>query len=172
MDQPAIAGIAQDFVDRAQARPALDIPPFLTDPAVTPKRGDHDLEPIMAAIAEVRPIRPAAVLIPIVEREEPMVLLTERTADLKDHAGQIAFPGGKIDATDLTPKDAALREACEEIGLPPSYAAPIGYLDIYMTTRGYRILPTLARVRPDFTLKPNPSEVADVFEVPLAFLMQ
>jgi 8-oxo-dGTP pyrophosphatase MutT (NUDIX family) len=127
---------------------------------------------LQRAIAAVRPIRPAAVLVPIVQRTEPMVLLTQRTAHLPDHAGQISFPGGKIDATDESPMAAALREAEEEIGLERRFIHPIGYLDLYMTTLGYRIVPTLARVEPNFELSLNPSEVDDAFEVPLAFLME
>jgi 8-oxo-dGTP pyrophosphatase MutT (NUDIX family) len=125
----------------------------------------------MAAIAKVRPIRPAAVLVPIVERAEPSVLLTQRTAHLKDHAGQISFPGGKIEASDTSPAAAAMREADEEIGLAPRFITPIGYLDLYMTTFGYRIVPVLARVEPGFSLTLNRDEVDDAFEVPLAFLM-
>ena len=101
---------------------------------------------MVKAIAAVRPIKPAAVLIAVVERDEPMVLLTQRTAHLPQHAGQIAFPGGKIDAGDATPLAAALREADEEIGLAASAIDPIGYLDVYMTTLGFRIVPVVARV--------------------------
>ena len=100
-----------------------------------------------------------------------MVLLTQRSADLNEHAGQVAFPGGKIDATDASPLDAALREAEEEVGLDADFVEPIGYLDLYGTGFGFRILPTVARVRPGFELTINQSEVDDAFEVPLAFLM-
>ena len=162
---------ADAFFARASERLSLDVPPGLTDPGVVPRRGDHDSEDMMKAIAEVRPIRPAAVLVPIVERDEPTVLLTQRTAHLRDHAGQISFPGGKIDAGDASPLAAALREAREEIGLDTSQVSPIGYLDLYMTRFGYRIMPAVARVRPDFTLTLNPAEVDDAFEVPLSFLM-
>jgi 8-oxo-dGTP pyrophosphatase MutT (NUDIX family) len=163
---------AQDFFARARARLTLDAPAGLTDPSVIPRHGDHDLDPsVVEAIAAVRPIRPAAVLVGIVERAEPTVLFTQRTAHLTDHAGQISFPGGKIDATDASPAAAALREAEEEIGLSPRLIEPIGYLDIHMTTRGYRIVPTLARVAPGFELRLNRAEVDDAFEVPLAFLM-
>ena len=110
-------------------------------------------------------------LVPIVERAEPMVLLTLRTAHLKNHAGQISFPGGKIEPGDASPSAAALREAEEEIGLDRRFVEPIGYLDLYLTTRGYRIVPTLARVTGDFRLHLNRDEVDDAFEVPLAFLM-
>ena len=169
---PIATAYSGDFFERAQARLSLDVPPGLDDPNVVPVRGDHDIEPTMQAIANIRPIRPAAVLIPVVERAEPMVLLTQRTVHLNDHAGQIAFPGGKIDATDATPMAAALREADEEIGLGSGLITPIGYLDIYMTTRGYRILPTVARVKPDFNLTLNADEVEAAFEVPLGFLME
>jgi 8-oxo-dGTP pyrophosphatase MutT (NUDIX family) len=161
-----------DFFARARARLTLDIPIGLTDPDHMPLRGDHDADPVLQAIAAVRPIKPAAVLIPVVEREEPMVLLTQRTAHLPQHAGQIAFPGGKIDAGDATPLAAALREAQEEIGLAADRIDPVGYLDVYMTTLGFRIVPVLARVAPGFTLTLNPGEVDNAFEVPLAFLME
>ena len=170
-----VAGPAQadaDFFRRARARLNLDVPAGLTDPDVIPKRGDHDVDPVMEAISMVRPLKPAAVLIPVVAREEPMVLLTQRTTHLTAHAGQIAFPGGKIDADDDSPLDAALREAHEEIGLDAHFAEPAGYLDLYMTTQGYRIVPVVARIAPGFTLTLNPQEVEDTFEVPLAFLME
>jgi 8-oxo-dGTP pyrophosphatase MutT (NUDIX family) len=162
----------QDFYERAAARLSFVVPPGLTDPAVTPTRGDHDIDPVMAAIAQVRPIRPAAVLIAVIDRAEPTVLLTQRTTGLTSHAGQIAFPGGKLDPADASPLAAALREAEEEVGLDPRFVHPIGYLDVYMTTLGFRIVPTLARVDPDFKLILSPAEVHDAFEVPLRFLMQ
>ena len=165
-------GSELSFFDRARARLNFDVPAALTDPSITPQRGDHDIDPVMNAMAEIRPIRPAAVLIPIVARDEPMVLLTQRTAHLTSHAGQISFPGGKIDPGDESPLAAALREAEEEIGLAREAVEPLGYLDLYMTTLGYRIVPTLARVRPDFSLHLNRGEVADAFEVPLSFLME
>jgi len=157
--------------DRARARLTLEVPKGLDDPTVTPVRGDHDIDPVMLAVAAVRPIRPAAVLVPIVDRDEPTVLLTQRAAHLPDHAGQISSPGGKIEPGDASPLAAALREAEEEIGLERRFADPIGYLDLYMTTLGYRIVPTLARIAPDFTLTLNRAEVDDTFEVPLSFLM-
>jgi len=132
--------------------------------------GDHVMNPDML-LADVA-YRDAAVLIPIVAREpEATVILTERTLNLSSHAGQIAFPGGKIDAGDAGPAAAALREAEEEIGLVPNSTAIVGYLDPYLSRTGYRIVPVLARIDPDFELRPNPEEVAAVFEVPLGFLL-
>jgi 8-oxo-dGTP pyrophosphatase MutT (NUDIX family) len=160
-----------EFFDRAKRRLRFDVPPALTDASVIPGSGDHGNDLMLRTIAQERPLRPAAVLIPVVEHAEPTVLLTMRAAHLNDHAGQIAFPGGKIDATDHSPLDAALREAEEEIGLDRAFVEPIGYLDVYGTSFGFRILPTVARVRPGFALTINKSEVDDAFEVPLAFLM-
>jgi len=126
---------------------------------------------VMKKIAEVRPIRPAAVLVPIIDYPEPTVLLTQRAQHLPNHPGQISFPGGKIEKADADPMAAALRETEEEIGLTRSAAEPLGYLDLYMTTLGYRIVPLIARIKPGFTLKLNTAEVDATFEVPLAFLM-
>lgn len=162
---------AAEFFARARARLNLDVPPGLTDPSITPKRGDHDADPVMRKMAEVRPIRPAAVLVPVVDHPEPTVLLTQRAQHLPDHPGQVSFPGGKIDKTDAHPLDSALREAEEEIGLDRSFVEPYGYLDLYMTTLGYRIVPVIARVKPGFTLTLNTGEVDNVFEVPLAYIM-
>jgi 8-oxo-dGTP pyrophosphatase MutT (NUDIX family) len=162
---------AHDFFTRARTRLTLDVPVALNDPTAQAKRGDLDLDPVAWERAGVKATRPAAVLIPVVDRPEPMVLLTLRT-ELPSHPGQIAFPGGKIDPHDATPADAAIREADEEIGLARSLIEPIGYLDLYLTFSGFRILPTLARVAPDYQLALNAGEVADAFEVPLAFLME
>ncbi len=160
-----------DFFDRARARLTLDVPPALADPSAAGARGDLDLNPEMWVRAGVQATKPAAVLVPVIDRREPTVLLTLRTAQLASHAGQVAFPGGKIDPADESPVAAALREAKEETGLAPSLIEPIGYLDLYLTFSGFRILPTVARVRPDFTLALNPREVVETFEVPLAFVM-
>ena len=112
----------------------------------------------------------AAVLIPIVQREQPMVLLTERTHHLSTHSGQIAFPGGKTD-DDEHAAATALREAHEEVGLEPHHVEVLGHLPVYVTGTAFIITPVVALVQPSFTLTPNAHEVADVFEVPLAFLM-
>ena len=113
----------------------------------------------------------ASVLIPIVMREEPTVLLTERTAHLSTHSGQVAFPGGRADDTDPTPADTALREAHEEVGLERQYVQVLGALPAYVTGTAYRVTPVVGLVQPGFQLAPNPDEVAAAFEVPLAFLM-
>jgi 8-oxo-dGTP pyrophosphatase MutT (NUDIX family) len=162
---------ADDFFERARTRLTLEVPPSLTDPSVEGARGDLDLNPETWMRAGVKATTPASVLVPIVDRAEPTVLLTLRTADLASHAGQVAFPGGKIDPTDESPIAAALREAREEVGLLPTLVEPIGYLDLYLTFSGFRILPTVGRVKPDFKLTLNPREVVETFEVPLAFLM-
>jgi 8-oxo-dGTP pyrophosphatase MutT (NUDIX family) len=165
------AGPLPDFFARARAKLSLDVPPALTDLTAEAVRGDLDLDPSLWERVGVTATRPAAVLIPIISRLEPMVLLTQRTAELPSHPGQIAFPGGKIDKTDANPLAAALREAQEEIGLDPRYIDPIGYLDLYLTFSGFRILPTVARVAPDYALALNADEVTEAFEVPLGFLM-
>ena len=162
---------ADEFFTRARTRLTLDVPPGLNDASITPKRGDHDVDPVMQKIAELRPIRPAAVLVPIVDHPEPTVLLTQRAQHLPDHPGQVSFPGGKIDKGDADPTASALREAEEEVGLDRGHVEPLGYLDLYMTTLGYRIVPVIARVKPGFTLKLNTSEVDSAFEVPLKFVM-
>lgn len=172
MEQAAETALsAGEFFDRVKARLTLEVPEGLTDPSVTPQRGDHDADPVMQKIAEVRPIRPAAVLVPVVDHPEPTVLLTQRAQHLPQHPGQISFAGGKIEETDESPLDSALREAEEEIGLDRALVEPLGYLDLYMTTLGYRIVPTVARVKPGFALNLNAGEVDAVFEVPLSFLM-
>jgi 8-oxo-dGTP pyrophosphatase MutT (NUDIX family) len=160
-----------DFFNRARARLKFDVPPGLRDSTIIPVTGDQGNDRLLGIIAQERPIRPAAVLIPVVDHPQPTVLLTQRSAHLNDHAGQISFPGGKIDPTDASPLDAALREAEEEVGLDRGFVDPIGYLDLYGTSFGFRILPTVARVRPGFSLRVNQAEVDDAFEVPLSFLM-
>ena len=116
-------------------------------------------------------IRPAAVLVPIVNRDNELtVLFTRRTAHLHDHAGQISFPGGRAEAGE-SPRDTALRETAEEIGLAADRVEVLGHLNDYTTVTGYRVTPVVGWVEPPFDLAPDPVEVADVFEVPLAFLL-
>ena len=134
--------------------------------------GDFDLNPEHSAELGALPApRPAAVLVPIVARAGLTVLLTQRTDSLPTHAGQISFPGGKMEAGDLDPLATALREAEEEIGLDPRFVDTLGYLDPYRTGTGYRIFPVVALIRDGFELALDANEVADAFEVPLAFLM-
>jgi 8-oxo-dGTP pyrophosphatase MutT (NUDIX family) len=113
----------------------------------------------------------AAVLVPVVMREIPTVLLTQRTAHLSSHSGQIAFPGGKTDPHDKDAAATALREASEEVGLDPAYAEVLGTLPVYTTGSAYWVTPVIALISPDVQWTANPHEVADLFEVPLAYLM-
>lgn len=117
------------------------------------------------------PWKPASVLLPLVTHAEtPTVLLTRRTDRLQDHAGQVSFPGGSWEPRDATPVETALREAQEEIGLSRDHVEVVGYLPGYLTVTGYAVTPVLSLVRPGFTLRIDPLEVAEVFEVPLTFL--
>ena len=157
-----------DFLRLARARLRPE-PAAVTDAIANP-RGDHSLDgsPFVPPLDP----KPAAVLIPVVMREpEPAVLLTERAAGLRQHSGQIAFPGGRVDPDDGSVLAAALREAREEIGLSDRFVRPLGYLDPYLSNSNYLVTPVVAEVAPAYTLALNPHEVAAAFEVPLAFLM-
>ncbi|MDQ8758180.1 CoA pyrophosphatase [Sphingosinicella sp. LHD-64] len=116
-------------------------------------------------------ITPAAVLVAVVDRPEPTVILTMRPETMRRHAGQISFPGGRIDPDDDGPVAAALREAEEEIGLPPSQVEVIGVADVYRTVTGFEVTPVVGIVPPDLPLNPHPGEVAAMFEAPLAYLL-
>jgi 8-oxo-dGTP pyrophosphatase MutT (NUDIX family) len=117
-------------------------------------------------------LTPAAVLVPLVQRpEELTVLLTQRTAHLAAHAGQISFPGGSIEASDADSIDAALRETEEEVGLPRDYVEVIGRLDTYVTSTGFEVTPVVGLVQAPYPSKPDPFEVAEIFEVPLTFIV-
>jgi len=160
---------AEVFGKLARAR-LLAEPPVLNG---AHSSGDDDLNPDAgpdAARFFPNP-RHAAVLIPIVAHAPLSVILTERTGHLSAHAGQIAFPGGKVEADDASPMAAAVREAREEIALDGAFIEPLGYLPTYRTGTGFIITPSVALVRPGFDLVADPAEVADIFEVPFQFLM-
>jgi 8-oxo-dGTP pyrophosphatase MutT (NUDIX family) len=142
------------------------------EPVATARFSDDDLNPEARVIPQGVLPKPAAVLVPLVVDETGLsVLLTERTAHLSSHAGQVAFPGGRVDAGDDGPVAAALRETEEETGIGREFVEPLGFLDTYLTGTSYRIVPVVGLVRRGFTLSPHDHEVAGIFEVPLAFLM-
>ena len=113
----------------------------------------------------------AAVLVPVTDRAEPGIVLTQRTETLRNHAGQIAFPGGRADPGDIDLIATALREAEEEIGLPPHVVTVVGLADRYRTVTGFEVTPVLGVIPPDLILRPSEAEVASLFEVPLAYLL-
>ena len=149
----------------------LDIPS--ASGAGLPATSDYDLTPhIRAGLPPDRPLRDAAVLVPVIDRAGgATVLLTQRTDHLSSHAGQVAFPGGRVDDGDDGPVATALRETWEEIGLDRSYIEVIGALDTYETGTGFSITPIVGLVTPGFTLRLEPEEVALAFEVPLDFFL-
>jgi 8-oxo-dGTP pyrophosphatase MutT (NUDIX family) len=164
--------LTEFFYSKAQIRAALDM---------TPSTPDDDMQWLAGAtpevIAHVRltlPARrtPAAVLVPLVEHPDGFtVLLTQRATTLRDHAGQISFPGGRIETEDADAWHAALREAQEEIGLKPELVEFAGYLPDHVVVSGFRVTPVVGFVQPQFTLQVAAAEVHDVFEVPLDFIL-
>lgn len=142
-------------------------------PRRAPPVSDFDLNPDLRELVPAgRLLRPAAVLVPLVERAPGLtVLLTRRTDHLKNHAGQVSFPGGRIEPEDPDPVAAALREAKEEIGLDNGLVSVAGFLDPYETSTGFHVTPVVGFLDPVFNPTPDPNEVAEVFEVPLDFLM-
>lgn len=133
--------------------------------------GDRVIDPSLDEF-QADDVRDAAVLIPVFEKDrEPHVLMTVRTAHLSKHAGQVAFPGGRMDEGEFSPVITALRETEEEIGLSADYIEPIGMFAPYLSTTGYRIVPVIAEVRPGFSVAANPDEVEAIFDVPWSFLM-
>jgi 8-oxo-dGTP pyrophosphatase MutT (NUDIX family) len=145
----------------------MDAPEFKLRPA----RSDYDFNPEFRRPPGEIKLTPAAVLMPIVAKPEPTVLLTQRTETLSRHAGQVSFPGGRVDAADESPLATALRETQEETGIAPDFVRVAGFMEGYETGTGFAILPVVGVVKEGFTLMPNPAEVNEVFEVPLAFLL-
>jgi 8-oxo-dGTP pyrophosphatase MutT (NUDIX family) len=141
-------------------------------PPAAHQRSDDDLNPDARMIPAGEEPKPAAVLVPLVPRPGGLnMLLTQRQPHLSRHAGQVAFPGGRIDAGDSGVIGAALRETAEETGIDPAFIEPLGFLDTYLTSTNYRVMPVVALLRQGFSLVPQEDEVAEIFEVPLDFLM-
>ncbi|MBN9036715.1 MAG: CoA pyrophosphatase [Rhizobiales bacterium] len=165
--RPGVAGERVFTADDFRRRALRETGPFAVD-----EFGDHRLNPGLRDMIVRDGLRDAAVLVPVVDHgPEATVLLTQRNANLRSHSGQVAFPGGRIDAGDASAEAAALRETMEEIGLPGERVEVIGRLPDYVTGSGYRIAPVLSVVKPGFHLHLNPAEVDAAFEVPLSFLM-
>ena len=156
LDAIAAERLDPDWLRRRFARP----------PAWTPEQSSDRI------VLRPGPPRPAAVLVPIVAHGgAPTVLLTQRTLHLRNHSGQVAFPGGRFEPDDVSPVRTALREAHEEVGLDPGRVEVIGRLPDYLTGTGYRVTPVVGLIPPGESLRPDPHEVAAIFEVPLGFLM-
>ncbi len=149
---------------------ASHLDPFDAHAPEREPRSDFDLNPTLN-LGQPIAVRPAAVLVPLVERKEGLsVLLTRRSDTLRSHTGQVAFPGGRLDPGE-TVWEAALREAHEEVGLHPSHVSLAGLSTPYRTGTGFLVTPVVGFVPPDLPLVPNPDEVAEVFETPFGFLM-
>ena len=154
-----LSGVAAQALTPQALRQRFRHPPLWT-PEHSVEKKFSDREPALAAV-----------LLPLVMRDELMLLLTERAGNMSTHSGQVALPGGKTDDSDHDAVDTALREAHEEIGLPRAHVEVLGILPTYVTGSAFIITPVVALVQPGFVLQPNPAEVADVFEVPLRYLM-
>jgi 8-oxo-dGTP pyrophosphatase MutT (NUDIX family) len=157
--------IAESGVEALRAR----LPQTPPDLPLKPLRSDYDLNPHYERVAQE--LVPAAVLLPIIKRSDPTLLFTRRTAHLARHAGQVSFPGGRWHADDSSLMGTALRETHEETGIETSRVSAAGFLDPYETGTGFAILPVIGLIEEGFSLRPNPQEVAEIFEVPLAFLL-
>ena len=154
-----LAGVSLDRLTPQALRERFRMPPLWT-PEHSVEKKFYDRQPALAAV-----------LLPVVMRDELTLLLTERASGLSTHSGQIAFPGGRTDDTDADAVETALREAWEEIALPRDHVEVLGTLPTYITGTAFIITPVVALVKPGFELQPSPGEVADAFEVPLGFLM-
>lgn len=160
------ARIAEEGLEPLRAKLLATAPSL----PLSPTRGDYDLNPDSQPQTK-RALAPAAVLLPIIARKEPSVLFTRRTPHLSRHAGQVSFPGGRVHEDDLSLVETALRETREETGIEPRFVSVAGFLDPYETGTGYAILPVVGMLEEGFSLLPDPNEVAEIFEVPLEFLL-
>ncbi len=160
------------FREHAVPRLHAQVPVEAVDMALPTLRSDADLDTDVA-LKPAGNIRAAAVLVGLIERGgELHVLLTQRSDALPTHAGQIAFPGGKIDPQDAGPLECALRETFEETGVAPEFVEPTGFLDVYQTGTGFRIVPVVGLLKRGFELVPEPGEVTEIFDIPLAHFME
>ena len=159
--------IADKNFSLLRTRLLTEAPEFRLHPA----RSDYDFNPEFKRPAGAVQLTPAAVLMPIIAKPAPTVLFTQRTSNLTRHAGQVSFPGGRVDDTDDSPLATALRETHEETGITPDFVTVAGFMEGYETGTGFAILPVVGVLREGFTLMPNPAEVNEIFEVPLAFLL-
>jgi 8-oxo-dGTP pyrophosphatase MutT (NUDIX family) len=163
--------VAPEFLEPQGLRQRLQSPPEW-QPEITDENRHVIAADIIARRQAVGKVTRAAVLIPLLLKDDGLsVLLTQRTNHLRDHAGQISFPGGRMDSEDLSPNDTALRESQEEIGLDPQRVEIIGHLPQYLTVSGYSVTPVVGLVQPQAEYVLDEFEVADIFEVPLNFLL-
>lgn len=161
---------ASEFAQLAQS----DLPNMQVDDPfqLAMAHGDHRINPDLYDFVDHQPLKPAAVLVPVIDDGgEARVILTRRTETLRKHSGQVAFAGGRVDEGDESPEAAAMREAHEEINLAPQFVTPVGRSVQYYAPTGFAITPILALVKPGYQLQANPDEVCEIFEVPLSHLM-
>lgn len=162
-----VARIADKNFAMLRTRLLADAPEFKVHPA----RSDYDFNPEFRRPPGELKLTPAAVLMPIVAKPVPTVLFTQRTSTLSRHAGQVSFPGGRVEADDPSALQTALRETHEETGITSDFVTVAGFMEGYETGTGFAILPVVGVLKEGFTLLPNPAEVQEIFEVPLAFLL-
>lgn len=160
------ARVAEHGIETLRPRLLSELPSL----SLTPTRSDYDLNPGTRPEG-ARKLTPAAVLLPIVARSDPTILFTRRTPHLARHAGQVSFPGGRAHEEDESLIQTALRETEEETGIAAEYVSVAGFLEPYETGTGFAIVPVVGMLREGFALVPDPGEVDEVFEVPLAFLL-
>jgi len=161
----------KDILARLRDDPIAALRGVLLDaPPAEIAHDDYDLHPELRPPTQTAAME-AAVLLPVIMRPEPSILFTQRTAHLARHSGQVSFPGGRSEAGDLSPLETALRETMEETGIQPAFVSVAGYLPRYRTGTGFDISPVVGVLSDGFTLMPNPDEVAEAFETPLAFFL-